>query len=142
MEKVDFCPQEDFPCCKMSAKSHIFKANRNTLNLIFLKNIGCFGTKLNSICISKKNFGYRWVRTKKNVVYTKMSTISSRIVRKHCLHACDFFHVCLIAPLLYKMGWFEADFYDVRDWLRHREKGEFLWSKESYVTMKHVNKIK
>ena len=30
---------------------------------------------------------------KKFVVYPKMSTIFSKIVRKHCLHACDFFHV-------------------------------------------------
>ena len=27
------------------------------------------------------------------VVYPKMSTIFSKIVRKHCLHACNFFHV-------------------------------------------------
>ena len=30
---------------------------------------------------------------KKIVVFPKMSTIFSKIVRKHCLHACDFFHV-------------------------------------------------
>ena len=29
----------------------------------------------------------------KIVVYPRMSTIFSKIVRKHCLHACDFFHV-------------------------------------------------
>ena len=26
--------------------------------------------------------------------YPKMSTIFSKIVCKHCLHACNFFHVC------------------------------------------------
>ena len=30
---------------------------------------------------------------KKIVVYPKMSTIFSKIVRKQCLHACDLFHV-------------------------------------------------
>ena len=33
----------------------------------------------------------------KIVVYTKMFTIISKIVCKHCLHACYFFHVCLVA---------------------------------------------
>ena len=32
---------------------------------------------------------------KKLVVYPKMSTILLKIVRKQCLHACDFFHVCV-----------------------------------------------
>ena len=27
-----------------------------------------------------------------------MSTIFSKIVRKQCLHACNFFHVCIVAP--------------------------------------------
>ena len=31
---------------------------------------------------------------KKYAVYPEMSTICSKNVRKQCLHACDFFHVC------------------------------------------------
>ena len=40
-----------------------------------------------------------WVKSKnckKIVAYKKMSTIFPKIVRKQCLHACDFFHVCFI----------------------------------------------
>ena len=36
--------------------------------------------------------GKNW---KKIVVYKKMSTIFWKIVRKQCLHACDFIHVCI-----------------------------------------------
>ena len=39
-----------------------------------------------------------WALKSKNyqkiLVYPKMSTIFSKVVRKQCLHACDFFHVC------------------------------------------------
>ena len=33
-----------------------------------------------------------------------MSTISSKIVRKQCLHACDFFHVCPMLTQKEKIG--------------------------------------
>ena len=48
---------------------------------------------------------------KKMVVYPKMSTIFSKIVRKHCLHACDFFHVC--PPLIsWCNTWIDGDLLD------------------------------
>ena len=35
-----------------------------------------------------------WMYYQNYAVYPKMSTIFSKNVRKQCLHACDFLHVC------------------------------------------------
>ena len=45
---------------------------------------------------------------KKIIVYPKMSTIFLNIVRKQCLHACDFFHV-------WSQRHLSPDFYFVRN---------------------------
>ena len=60
----------------------------------FFQYIGYFWRKLDQMLVSNADL---WQFMGKNcqnfVVYTKMSTIFAKIVRKQCLHACNFFRV-------------------------------------------------
>ena len=58
--------------------------------------IGCFLTRNGLIVdINIDMWALTGENCQKLVVVPKMSTIISKIVRKHCLHACNFFHVYL-----------------------------------------------
>ena len=100
MEKVDFCPWTSFWGWKMSTNSKSSYAYKSAINSNFFLDINFFCNKTGVIV--DNNAELMGTNYKQIGVCPKMSTIFSKIVRKQCLHACDFFHVCPKRPPWYQ----------------------------------------
>ena len=97
MEKVDFRPQANFQCWKMPTNSHCFEAYKTAWNRNLLPLYQIFFNKNRLIVDNNADLWAFMNKTARKWLFIKqMSTLLSKIVRKQCLHACDFFHVCAL----------------------------------------------